>query len=360
MIANHFPWLNSLSPVILIFLAAIFGFILNTVVVLTFLNITNYRINRKEIHIRNYRTLCEDVIRMFLFKEIDWEETLIRLADHKKPINRKILIEVLLSYNEHLRGDSESQIPEIFLKLNLNKDSIKSTRSRYSYKKVLGIRELTNLYPEGAIKLEKKFINSSNKSVATEAQASYIRLHPENPFDFLKHLTSHYTRWAQLTAFYLFRKYQLAVPSFVEYLDSDNEDVRNFSLRMIIFYQQLENAEAILNLISSRNETTRYLVIRAINDLRLYPGKQLIIDRYPDETQKNQAEIIKALKNIGSAEDFDFLMHVLETGSLTLKTEACRSLYFMTSECQGRLLLLSKGDDQNIGQFIAHVTDPRN
>ena len=107
-------------------------------------------------------------------------------------------------------------------------------------------------------------------------------------------------------------------------------------------------------------ELTRFLSIRAINDLRLHQGKELIKNRYPDETEKNRMEIIKALKNIGNAEDFNFLESIIKSGSVTAKTEACRSLYFMSPESRERLILLNQNADLNIEQYLAHVTDQRN
>jgi len=347
-------------PIILLFIFLIFALIINLILVLLVLNYTNKWKNRKDRYLRIYGNLYEGVLRLYLFGEINWEETFVKLKRNKKPFNRKILTSVILNFQENLRGGMDNQMPEIFVKLGLNKDALKSTKSSFYYNKVQGIRELTNLFPKGAEEIIQKYINSHNDLVRAEAQASYIRLHPEKPFDFLRRLTSPFTRWTQLSAFYLFRLHQLTVPSFIDYLDSANSNVRNFCLRMISFFQQLENASEIIKMLDSQMELTRFLSIRAINDLRLFDGKKLMKNRYPDETEKNRMEIIKALKNIGNAEDFDFLETIFKSGSITAKTEACRSLYFMNAEGRERLMLLNQNADLKVEQYLAHVTDPRN
>jgi hypothetical protein len=347
-------------PIIILFIFLTIVFIFNTIIALLILYFTNQKKNLKERHIRIFENLYEEVLRLYLFGDINWEETLVKLKNIKKPLNRKILTSVLLNFQENLRGETDKSIPEIFIRLGLHKDALKSTKSLFYANKVRGIRELTNLYPQGAEDIIQYYINSQRDLVRAEAQISYIRLHPDKPFDFLRRLTSPFTNWTQLSAFYVFRLHQLPVPSFIDYLDSDNPNVRNFCLRMIIYFQQIENASEIIKMLGSQMELTRFLSIRAINDLRLYQGKELIKNRYPDETEKNRMEIIKALKTIGNAEDFDFLETIIKSGSVTAKTEACRSLYFMSSESRERLILLNQNADLNIEQYLAHVTDPRN
>ena len=94
----------------------------------------------------------------------------------------------------------------------MHKDALKSTKSMFYINKVRGIRELTNLYPQGAGEVIQYFINNPRELVRAEAQISYIRLHPEKPFDFLKRLTSPFTRWTQLS-----------VPAAHLYLASENQ-----------------------------------------------------------------------------------------------------------------------------------------
>ncbi|MBL7971413.1 MAG: hypothetical protein JNL03_07830, partial [Prolixibacteraceae bacterium] len=335
-------------------------FMANGLIVLLILYLTNKQKTQRERYINIYRNLYEEILRSYLFGEIEWEKALPKFKKLKNPLNRKILTSVLLTFKENLRGEMDTQIPEIFVKLGLNTDSLQLAESSFYSKKVQGIRELTNLYPEGAMAIIPTYINHPHDLVRTESQVSYIRLNPERPFEFLKTLTSPFPRWTQLSAFYLLRLHQLPVPAFVDYLDSKQPTVRNFCLRMIIFFQQLENASEIFKMLESPLEMTRFLAIKAVNDLRLFDGKKLIKDMYAAETNKNKIEIIKALEKIGNEEDFDFLESIIRTGSVTLKTEACRSLYFMNKEGQERLTLLSRDTDLQIEQYLAHITDPRN
>lgn len=347
-------------PIILLFIFLISIFILNIVLALLVLYYSNQQKNKKERYIRIYNNLYEKVLQSYLFGDIDWDKALIKLKRIKKPLNRNILTSVLFNFQENLRGGMDTQIPEIFVKIGLQHDAIKSTKSSSYFNKVRGIRELTNLYPEGAVEIIKDYLNDPNDLVRAEAQTSYIILHPDKPFEFFRTLTRPFTRWTQLSAFYLFRLHQLPVPSFVDYLNSEHPNVRNFCLRMIIYFQQLENATEIIKMLESKPERTRFFSIRAINDLRLEEGKELIKKKYSEETKNNKLEIIKALKNIGQTNDFDFLESIIQSGSVSEKTEACRSLYFMNKEGMERINFMKQYSKLEIEKYVAHVTDPRN
>jgi hypothetical protein len=347
-------------PIIILFLVLIIVLIMNITLVLLVMYFTNKRKNHKERYISIYRNSYEEVLSLYLFGEIEWDQAQLKLKKLKKPLNRKILTDVLLIFKENLRGEMDSQIPQIFMKLGLEKDSLKLTKSFFYHNRIEGLKALTNLNPESAKEIIPNYLNDSHFLVRTEAQIAYVRLYPEKPFEFLKNLTSPFPRWTQLSSFYIFRLHQVPIPAFVDYLDSGIPTIRNFSLRMIIFFQQLENASAIYKLLESPLEMTRFLSIRAVNDLRLYEGKQIIKNMYQSETGNNKLEIIKAFKNIGNEDDFVFLESIIHSESISLKTEACRSLYYVNNEGRERLNFLNQNSDLKIDQFLAHVTDPRN
>lgn len=347
-------------PIVIIFIFLILLLLLNVTIVLLVMYFSNNRKNRKERYINIYRNSYEEILSSYLFGEIDWDKAYIKLKRKRRSLNRKILTGVLLMFNENLRGEMDSQISQVFIKLGLQKYALRQLKSVFYHKKIEGMKALTNLDPASAKEIIPDFLNNSHFQVRTEAQVSYVRLHPEQPFEFLKDLISPFPRWTQLAAFHIFRLHQVPVPAFVTYLNSGVPTIRNFSLRMIIFFQQLENASEIYKLLDSPYEMTRYLAIRAVNNLRLFDGKQKIKEMYDAESEKNKLEIVKALKNIGDSHDFDFLEFIIQSGSVSLKLEACRSMYYVNKVGKYKLSMLSQNSDLEIDRYLAHVTDPRN
>ncbi len=345
---------------ILIFLLFILFFIINTLVVLSILNYTVKYKRHKERYFNIFSNMYEKILLSYIFGEIDWDAVKVKLKRKEKRKNRKILISILLNFKGNFKGDLEHHVFEIYTKLGLQHDSLKSARSYLNHKKVEGIMELTHLYPEGAKEIVKELINDPNNYIRSEAQTAYVRLNPDNPFDFFYTLKRPFTRWTQLSAFNLIRLYQLPIPVFAKFLDFDHSNIRNFSLRMIIYFQQLENVAEIIKFIDSKMEQTRYLVFRAINNLRLYEYCDVIKSKFWNETDKNKIEIIKALRNIGTANDYDFLEQVMKKESVSLKTEACRTMYYMNQESRAKLIQIDRVFVPEIELLIAHVTDKRN
>lgn len=347
-------------PLVIFFFLFILLFGLNIITVLLILSLSNKKQNENERFIRYYRDLYENALLTYLLGESDWEKTEEKLKNSHQPANRALLSSILLNFHENLRGSANELVPDIFVKLGLHDDAILEARSKLYFEKVQGIRKLSYLYPEGAKEIIPGLLNDTDDVVRAEAQTAYVRIHPEQPFNFLRSLEKPFTRWTQISAFYLFRLHQLPVPSFVKYLDSPNTNVRNFSLRMITFFQQLENVPEILKMLESKAESTRFLAIRAVNDLRLYDGKELLKKMYQAETGKNKTEILKAFKNIGNEEDFQFLESILLSDNVSLKTEACRALYYMGEEGKEKLMEINRQMNQKLDLYIAHVTDQRN
>lgn len=129
---------------------------------------------------------------------------------------------------------------------------------------------------------------------------------------------------------------------------------------MITYFQQLESVDGILKMLENDNVSIRFLAYKAINDLRLYDSRELIKGKFAGETEKNRTEIVKALRNIGTADDFDFLFRVIKNDSVSLKIEACRAMYYMSKESREQLLNAKDELVDNGELFIAHVTDSRN
>lgn len=347
-------------PIILFFLMVILFFILNAILLMVFLELSNTLKNRMERFDELYGTMYERALTGYIFQEYDLEEAVPRIKNIHRARNRKIFVSVLFNFQKNLSGELDQKILDIFSRLGLQADAIKKTQSKSYYNQIVGLSELTNLSPVGAFSIVKEHINDKNNELRAEAQTSYVRLNHSEPFSFLRDLTNPFTQWTQLTSFYIFKLHKLPAPSFVEYLQSDLYNVQNFSLKMIVYFQQKENAPAIIKLLNAPRERTRLLAIRAIQELGIQEAKPLLKEAYRTETYKNRREIIKALLQIGNVEDFIFLENIIRQNDVTLKIEACRSMYFMNSVGMENLLRLGLEKELDIASYVAHIHDPRN
>src|SRR5690606_12371643 len=99
-----------------------------------------------------------------------------------------LFVSVLFNFQKNLSGDLDQKILDVFFRLGLHRDAIRKTQSGSFYNQIVGLSELTNLYPSGAFSIIEGHINDTNNELRAEAQASYVRLNQDEPFGFLHHL----------------------------------------------------------------------------------------------------------------------------------------------------------------------------
>ncbi len=335
-------------------------FIVNALVAILVLYISSILKAARDKKLAKANENYEQVLTSYLFEEISSEEAIRKLKYINRPRYREAFLSMLFNYQTNLRGDSDAKILEIFERLNLQQDAGKMANSVFFYKRVMGIRTLTNMYPQKASPFIQKHINDPNDYVRSEAQISYVYINQTKPFAFFDQLVRPFTRWTQMNVFFLVRLYDIQVPSLSAWLKSNHRNIRNFSLRMVTHFQQQEHKDEIIALLDHPDELTRFLAIRAVSELRLLEGKQKLIEIFESETIKNQMEILMAFNQIGENEDIEFLGKVVCGNNISLKIEACRTLNQMSREGRDYLERLRAFPELNIDLFISHVSDPRN
>jgi hypothetical protein len=224
----------------------------------------------------------------------------------------------------------------------------------------MGIRELANMHPDQAVEMISSRLNDSNDIVRTEAQICYPYVNTENPFDFLSILEKPFSRWAQLNIYYYIKIHELPVPSFEKWLRSEHPSVVHFCILMIALFQQRENSEEIIRLVNDPNESIRMEAIRTCGELNLFESKPVLKAAFPDETLKNQLEIVKALRIIGDDSDLQFLEEIFQSQEKVLRLETCRTMYQLSETTRNYLAQLNQAMNFELNLYIAHIKDSRN
>jgi hypothetical protein len=244
--------------------------------------------------------------------------------------------------------------------MNLGQISYNKTFAISFYQQVMGIRELTNMHPHHATEMIAIRLNDSIDIVRTEAQISYPHVNKELPFDFLNILEKPFSKWAQLNIYYFIKIHELPVPSFHTWLNSGNPNVVNFCLLMINLFQQQENSSHIVGKLQDPIETIRTLAIKTCGDLHIFESKAIMKDLFQTETLHNKIEITKAYRNFGDESDIPFLAGIVRSDVVSLRLEACLSLFSLGESGRIHLIDLNHSMNNILDPYIAHIQDPRN
>ncbi len=345
-------------PFIFFFVAIIFVMISNVFIVILILFVTNLTMNIRSKNKKKQRAIFEHILTDLLVEAIDQKEAILQLSKFKR--KKDLLIEVLIEFQKNFRGDSDRQIIEIYQAMNLGKSSYDKTFAISFFEQVKGLRELTNMLPNQATEMIAARLNDTNDFVRSEAQICYPQVNKDFPFDFLSILDKPFSKWAQLNIYYYIKIHELPVPSFDKWITSSQPHVVSFCIQMISLFQQHENSAAIISLLQNPYEIIRFDAIRTCGELHIIDSKQLLKEIYKTETQKNKLEITRSFLQIGEESDIPFLEEIVRNEELSLRMEACRTIYNLSENSRNYLESLNQSMNFVLTSIIAHIKDPRN
>ncbi|WP_163709227.1 HEAT repeat domain-containing protein [Mangrovibacterium lignilyticum] len=347
-------------PLLIILLLLSCTFIINVTIVTIIIVIVSYFKRAREAYKETLNTRFEDILTKYLFYDVSLDDVLIELRQVKTNLGRDLLLDIFFNYHRNLSGEYRDRILELYNRMELFKISEKRTRSMHTYKRVKGIRELANMYPSGAKNLILKYVTDKNSTVRSEAQIAYAHLDEDTSFSFLDNLDQKLSTWVQLNILNYVKLHERNVPSFHKWIDSPNKDVQDFSIRMMNYFQQNENAEYLIPKLDHPDEQTRSYVYQTIRHLSLFEGKEPAKAKYEDESMANKVEILKVVRDLGDEQDFSFLIGVLKGEIVPLKVYACEAFYRMGDSGKAFLKDYSETEDFDLKRFIEHIKDQRN
>lgn len=177
-------------------------------------------------------------------------------------------INVLMDFKEYLKGESSSQVKELFYALELDKlvDQKFKRKKWYEVSKAIHIcsaLELVNFQSK-----IQKCLNSDKAEVRQQAILFFINISTNDPLDFLKSIKKPLTLWEQIyIEEYLRTNYHGAAPNFLEFLHSPLESVQAFAIKMIGVHDQFENVQKILPFLYGSSQNLKSVAVKALAHL---------------------------------------------------------------------------------------------
>jgi len=338
-------------------IAVIFTCITAMFVLLVLILLNRAKIERegriRQYLLEKYQTLILD----YLFGEGDVKSFRSIASDRYR---RQVLIDQIIDVSINLKGDAGEKLYQLYMELQLNKDSIKKARSRRWHVKIKGFKELAFMNIKEANDLIFKSLQSKNDILRMEAQIALVRLSDQNPFEWLYFQVHPFSLWEQITLHSMLIQHDIQVPKFSQWLDSPNHTVVMFALRMIREYKQVEDEELVFEVLNHHNEDVRFLAIEVCGDLKLVDSLKILKSRYKYEAYANRLEIIKAMGKMAHSSMLGFLKLVLDKeDDVQLQIEATKAIEQMGEVGVNELNKLMTSEYKNYQIIIRHVLDRR-
>jgi len=255
---------------------------------------------------------------------IDIPKKFYRLLDDPKA--RQVAIDELTNCKKNFSGIVAENIVALYNKLGLREDSLeKMQNKRKWYLQARGIQELYLMDQKNLLTKIYRKTNSENEFVRSEAQIAIIYMTGFNGLRFLDVISYPLTLWQQiklLEQLRLFGKKEDLSDRLPKWLQSKNETVVVFALRLAAEYQQYAVKDAIMNCLVHPSDAVR---TRAIKTLIVLADEQtpfILTGYFSKENFDNQAHILDSLVTMASDDQAPFLERLLDAPDNIIKLKA--------------------------------------
>jgi len=304
--------------------------------------------------------IYEGIINAVLFEQKDFIEELRAYPGLLKgSFSRKVLMDELIKLHNHFSGEYADALVAIYYESGLIHDSYKKLNSLRWHIVCKGIKELSQMQVKEAYQPILKHARSWHATLRQETQLALLNLKGFKGLDFLNRLQAELNDWEQLNLIAVLDRMEKAeMPDFTKWLDSKNNSVIVFTLRLIIHFNQITAVEKLGTFLSHSDERIRLTAIKAVKKLQAQEYVPLLKARYWLEDVSLQIEILEAMTTLGSEEDISFLSQQLSSHDHALRLKATQALF---------MVLLNKEtfftpafiEEHGLQQIIEHLTDKR-
>lgn len=280
-----------------------------------------------------------------------------RLLDDPKA--RQVAIDELTNCKKNFSGIVAENIVALYNQLGLREDSLaKMHNKRRWYLQARGIQELYLMDQKNLLTKIYRETNSRNEFVRSEAQIAIIYMTGFNGLRFLDVISYPLTLWQQiklLEQLRLFGKKEDLSDRLPKWLQSKNETVIVFALRLAAEYQQYAVKDAIMSCLVHPSDAVRTRAIKTLITLADEQTPFILTGYFSKENFDNQIHILNSLASIATDEQETFLEKLLDASDNIIKLKAA---IVLANNCTNGLTILEKRAAQEPEPFeriLRHV-----
>lgn len=266
---------------------------------------------------------------------------------------RQLAIDRLIETKKNLTGTSADNIIKLYVQLGLREDSLNKIASMVWHVKAKGIYELYMMNQEDYKEEIRRYTNSENQYVRTEAQTAMLNFEGFEGLKFLDTLKYIINDWQQVKLLEQLESRDTQNMGHLPlWLGSDNPYVRYFALKLADIYQQMEMHDEVAHCLRDDSEKIRYQAIKTLGTISNETTNHILREHYHTETVGNKRKILKQFLKIGTPADKSFLLEQAKTTTGIIRLEAIRALAMCCPQDWDELL---KGEGTDMDAIIEQV-----
>lgn len=330
------------SPLIIQVAWMISGLFIIIIVPLTlYLKYLRSHLRKKERITTEYESKYESLLIRYLYsgdeeQEISPEQQVIidELKDTATDLfKRKILIAVLLKLKNEVSGEIDESIQKLYFQTGLINYTLSQLKDKKWYIIAKVIRELKQFKVTEAHDEVIVHINHPRREVRKEMQLYMVNLFYFEGLNFLDLLETQLSEWDQIQLLEVLQRLENQnITNIKSWLDSPNDSVVIFSLKLAKTYNQFEAKKELIHLLYHINKKIRLEAIHVLSYLNAVEAKEILKINIEQRSPEEQIAFFKMMENLYETSDELFLMQYIRCTIFEIKVSALKILKILNTE----------------------------
>ncbi|WP_292008950.1 hypothetical protein [Chryseobacterium sp.] len=242
---------------------------------------------------------------------------------------RNLFLKKLVDSEKKFSGVAQHRIQDLFVRYNLKNEALKKLDQKKKHLIAGGIQELTAMNVVEAIPKISVFLEHPSSQVYQEAQYALVSFKGFEGLYFLDTISTTISEWQQLRLLRSLVSIPLECNNKIKnWLESENNSVVIFSLKLLRKFQLLTFYPLIINLLNHSSVEIRVQTIHTLLSLENSSTISHLIQVYPEQPIEVQLEILQSMKTSKDHSCTDFLKkELLENPLSTIKIHSAEALF---------------------------------
>lgn len=336
--------------------------------IILFIVIISSRVYKNYVALRTKRLqeVYEPLLANLIFGEYDTEDRRAMIVRRIKKrylvneFNNEVFLQELLNLHKNFSGDICDHIRSLYMEFGLVKYSMRKLKAFPWDVKIKGIRELTQMDIKDAYDEIFKYVDSKNAILRLETLLSLIQLSESDPLKFLSNTKSNMTGWQQVNILAILSVLNTDdLPDFKRWLNSPNNSVSLFTIRMINHFKQIGSINSIIPMLDDPREAVREEVVNTIGNLELYGFADELIKVYYREHDRLKIKILQVMVKVSDDDQIPFFKQEMFNPNFAIALNACIALAKIGRKGKEELQSLLEDADERTTIIIKHALDQR-
>lgn len=315
---------------------------------------SNIRINfRKNT---NYTSIVERLLIDYLYAE---KEGVLISKKQQKIINKfkkgflskrkqKIIITTFYNLSKEISGNMIDSMDKLYQEVGLPGHSVKKLRSKRWNIVASGIKDLRHFEFKRPQKLVEKFINHPREEVRREAYLYFVQLFEFEGLSFLDHLKAPLSEWDQIQLLGEIEKFDnQQIGDVSNWLQSSNEYVILFVLKIVKLFNCLETKDILLDLLHHKNIEIRLVAIDTLTHFEVTEAKEFLKTNIANLSEKELIAFFTLLEKTANSKDGLFVVNYTSHPNFEIQYKALKVLQKVDKNLYNKLEKQSQDHSYN-------------